>query len=140
MSDLRSLLFPDPPRELPFRRGLKIVLRAAHVLCAGITTGAFVSAAAADVREAWLTAAIASGAAILLLDLHESAAFLVQVRGLVVALKLVLLALALAWAAAAPWLLGGLMVVSVLSSHAPSRVRYHVVFGRGRIVPSRSKG
>lgn len=140
MTDLRSILFPDPPRELPFRRGLKVSLRAAHVLCAGITTGAFVLGVADDARRAWLTATIASGTAILLLDLHESAAFLVQVRGLVLALKLGLLALALSWPAAAPWLLGGLIVLSVLSSHAPSRVRYFVLLGRGRIAPSRSKG
>ena len=140
MSDLHSLFFPDPPRELPFRRAVKIALRAAHVLCAGVTTGAFVLGAAADARQAWLAATIASGTAILLLDLHESAAFLVQVRGLVLALKLIVLASALAWTAGAPWLLGGLMVLSVLSSHAPSRVRYCVLIGRGRIAPSRSKG
>ena len=38
---LKSVLFPDPPRNLPGRRGLKITLRAIDVLCAGALVDAY---------------------------------------------------------------------------------------------------
>ncbi len=82
---LLPILFPEQPRALPGRRGLKVALRAAHVLCAGILVGSYVFDAEAALKSSWTLATVASGMAILLLDLHESAAFLFQVRGLVVA-------------------------------------------------------
>ncbi len=88
----------------------------------------------------WLIGALASGLLIFLLDLHESGAFLLQIRGAVVLGKLALLA-ALPWFGTwRPWLLGALVVISVLSSHAPSRVRYYMVIGGGKIPGARSKG
>ena len=138
---LVPLLFPAEPRSFPGRRGVKIVLRAAHVFCAGVLVGAFVLGATAELRTAWLWAAIGSGCLVLLLDLHESAAFLFQVRGLVVAVKLTLLAaLPLFQDEHQPWVLGLLVVISVLSSHAPSRVRYHVLVFRDKVQAGSSKG
>lgn len=133
-------LFPDHPRDFRGRRGLKILLRAGHVLAAGVLTGAWLLHVPETLRAPWLHATVLSGVVLLLLDLHESAIFLLQLRGLFVLLKiLALLAL--------PWLLGGqglvlaaLVVLSVVSSHAPSRVRYAIYALRGRFAPSRSKG
>ena len=138
--DLFSLLSPDPPRAFPGRRGVKVALRAVHVLCAGVLAGAWIAGAGAEARATWLLAAVTSGGALLAVDLHESAVFLVQVRGLVLLGKLAALGLALSLPAAAPWILAGLVLASVLSSHAPSRVRYRLLVGRGRLAPSRSKG
>jgi hypothetical protein len=132
------LLFPDPPRTFPGRRLVKIGLRAVHVLCAALCLGAY--AFETDARLPWLLAAIATGAAILLLDLHESAAFLLQVRGAILVAKLAALALLPSLGEARPWALGGILLVSVVSSHAPSKVRYHVLFGRGRIEGARTPG
>jgi len=124
---LRAWLFPEPPREFPGRRFLKIVLRAIHVLFAGVLVGAY--AFSVESRGTWLAGTIASGVLLLLLDLHESGAFLLQVRGLVVVLKIGLVA-ALPWLDPwQPWALGFLVVLSVLSSHAPARIRYRVVVG-----------
>lgn len=137
---LVPLLFPAEPRSFPGRRGVKIVLRAAHVFCAGVLVGAFVLGATAELRTAWLWAAIGSGCLVLLLDLHESAAFLLQVRGLVVMGKIALLAL-FPWVGDAQvWLLGFLLVGSVISSHAPSTVRHRQVWGSKAIRGSESKG
>jgi hypothetical protein len=124
---LKALLFPDPPRTFPGRRALKIVLRAGHVLCAGTYVGAHVFAVDPVSRQTWLAAVLTSGVLLLLLDLHETAAFLLEIRGLVVLGKVVLLAL-LPWLGGAQlWVLGGLLLVSVLSSHAPASVRHRVV-------------
>ncbi|MFO1077633.1 MAG: hypothetical protein U1E73_07890 [Planctomycetota bacterium] len=139
-SALRRLLLPDRPRDFPGRRGMKIALRAVHVLCAGIFVGAHVFAATADDRTAWCAATVVSGGMLLLLDLHESAAFLLQVRGAVVLAKL-------AGVAALPWLDGArqpvlatLFLVAVASSHAPAKVRYHLLVGSGRLVAGTSRG
>ena len=124
---LKTLLFPDPPRGFAGRRATKIVLRGAHVLCAGIYLGAFVFGVEPAARESWFWALLVTGGLLLLLDLHETAAFLLETRGLVVLGKIVLLALLPWFDAAQAWVLGGLVLLSVLSSHAPAAVRHRVV-------------
>ena len=125
-----SFLFPDPPRSFPGRRGLKILLRAVHVVCVSLYVGAFAfEPAAADL---WLWATVASGAAILAIDLHETAAFLCQVRGLVLVAKIAALGTLHLLGDHAIWLLAGLVLLSVLSSHAPGAIRHRVVFGSVR--------
>ncbi len=140
ISRLRSLLLPAEPRSLPGRRGIKIVLRAVHVLCAGILTGSYVLDANPDLRTAWLAYTIATGSAILLLDLHETAAFLLQVRGLFVVAKIAALWCLPWFGGSQGWVLAGLIVLSVVFSHAPSGVRYRVVFGRGSVRGAASRG
>lgn len=137
---LTSVLFPDPPRELKGRRGLKIALRAVHVLCASILFGGYVFKAGIESLGPWILATLGSGLLILLLDLHETAAFLLQTRGLWVVTKLLLLG-TLPWLGDLQvWILGGIVVVSVVSSHAPSKWRYFLVFGGGRVTGPVSKG
>jgi hypothetical protein len=135
-----TLLFPREPRSFPGRRGLKISLRAAHVLCSGVAVGSLWLEAAEPLRSQWMLASAFTGLAMLALDLHESGVFLVQARGLVVLIKVGLLG-ALRWLGPwQGWALAALMVVSVLSSHASSRIRYFVVFGRGRLKGAETKG
>ncbi|MBK8975901.1 MAG: hypothetical protein IPM29_08230 [Planctomycetes bacterium] len=142
----RRVLFPDPPREFAARRAVKILLRGLHVACAGVYTGSHVFAVDTAPRITWLVAALASGTALLAVDLLESCVILLQLRGLVVLGKLAILA-------AVPWVaysttLPGLdvallllaMVAASVSSHAPSRWRYHMWAAGGRFAPSRSKG
>lgn len=144
-----SVLFPDPPRDFRGRRALKILVRAIHVLAAGVFTGAHLLAggaagvhalASADPTGAWRQLLIASGLAILALDLFESAAFLLQVRGLVVVIKIALLLALPALGAHAGGVLAAIVVASVVFSHAPSRVRYFLLAGRGRIRGASTKG
>jgi len=111
------------------------------VLCAGVLTGSHVFDADPALQRWWLTLTALTAAALLFLDLHESGVFLMQVRGYLVIAKLVALGLLPRLdPAAAVWLLGALMFVSVLSSHAPSRVRYHVPLGGAHFHGGRTKG
>ncbi len=138
---ITSLFFPAEPRSLPGRRGLKILLRAAHVLCSGVLTGGYVFDVASARPGHWVMATLISGAAILLLDLHETGIFLLQMRGWFVVAKLAAVALVpRIEPTAAAWLLGALVVGSVVSSHAPSRVRYFIPFGGGRFTGATTKG
>jgi hypothetical protein len=135
-----TLLFPDPPRDFRGRRALKILLRALHVLCVGVFVGGAVFGVPAGVARPWLWGTVGTGAAILVLDLHESAAFLLQVRGAVVVAKIALLATSHWWGALQIPLLAALVVVSSVSSHAPGSVRYHLLLRRGRVAAGRTKG
>ena len=123
---LRRFLFPSPPRSFAGQRAVKILLRSLHVLAVAGLFGV-VFAGVGNARAGSLHLALLSGAAILALDLFESAAFLLQVRGLVVLGKLAALALLYrpgiedGLAAA---ILAVLIVFSVISSHAPSKFRY----------------
>jgi hypothetical protein len=78
--------------------------------------------------------------AMLLFDLYETGAFLLQVRGLVVLAKIVLLGALPLCGPAQGWILAALLGISVVSSHASSKVRYVMVFGRGRIKGAETKG
>ncbi len=133
-------IFPQVPRDFAGRRGLKILLRACHVLPVAVLVGGSILGVAAEQLGPWLAGALASGLVLFLLDLHESGAFLLQIRGVVVLGKISLVA-AWPWLGTwRPWLLGALVMVSVLSSHAPSRVRYFIITGGGKIRGARSKG
>jgi len=137
---LRSLLFPDPPREFAGRRTLKIVLRGVHVVCAGLCLGAYAFDVAAGERGMALAAALGSGLAILALDVHETAAFFLQVRGVVVVFKIALLALLPWFGDARALVIGALMLLSVVSSHAPGKIRHRQIAGAGRIEGARTHG
>ncbi|MCB9902922.1 MAG: hypothetical protein H6831_00795 [Planctomycetes bacterium] len=134
-----SILFPDPPRELPGQRLIKISLRAVHVLCVGVLTATYLldlgtnPQRLAEARETWLAATVATGSTILALDLYQSGAFLLQVRGAVLFLKLGCLLFLARMGDAAGYVLAALVLVSVISSHAPSRWRYRVLVGGGRV-------
>ena len=137
---LVALLIPEEPREFPARRWVKMILRATHVLAAGVLCGSYLLGVGDAARLPWLLGAIISGLLILLLDLHESGAFLLQVRGLVVLTKIGILAALPHLGAYAGWMLAGVVMVSVVSSHASSKVRYFVVLGGSGIRGADSKG
>lgn len=134
------ILIPPEPRKFTGQRWLKMSARAAHVVLSGIYVGAFVFGVEPASRWPWFMAAMLSGLLILALDLHESGAFLLQLRGLVVVVKLLLVALVPAFGRAGVWVLAAIAFVSVISSHASSSVRYHQVWGRDRVRGARTKG
>jgi hypothetical protein len=135
-----SLLFPEEPRAFKGRREVKIALRAVHVLCAGVLTGAYLLGAEHAAKIAWLWATVATGSAILLVDLHETAVFLVQTRGFVVMGKIVTVALLPQLGEGAGIALVILVIVSVIVSHAPGAVRYRIWVARDRLTGSETKG
>ncbi len=140
MSRLTALLFPERPRSFDARRTVKIVLRAAHVLLVAVLLGGTVFGVGPAAVQPWWLAAVLSGVLLLLLDLYESAAMMLQVRGLVVLIKIGTLVIWPKLGSWQPWVLGLLVLVSVISSHAPSSFRYAMVLGRGRVSGSQTKG
>ena len=137
---LSELLLPKRPREFPGQRYIKICLRALHVLCAGTLVGAFTFAVEGSARQNWFLATLLSGAALLSFDLIETSAFLLQLRGLIILVKIGLLLALPAFGAHGYAVLMSLLLLSVITSHAPSKLRYFMLVGRGRIQGSQSKG
>lgn len=140
MPSFAKLIFPAQPRRLPGHRAIKIVLRGLHTLAAGVFTGAWIFEVPIESRELSLILVIASGLAMLLIDLFESGAFLLQVRGLVLITKVCALAMLPFYGNWTGEALSLLFVLAVISSHAPSKVRYFIVFGHNRITGATSKG
>jgi hypothetical protein len=121
---VKSLLFPNPPRRIPRHRALGLTLRTAHLM----TFGALLGGHFFDVDPArlmpFLVATIASGVALLALELASTCAWLFMGKGLAVLLKLaMLLMVPLFWDYRVPLLLLVVAVASV-GSHMPSRFRH----------------
>ena len=142
---LHSLLSPhaDPPegaRRLDgWPRALRVSLRAAHVLGAGVVTGGVVFGVESVELEPWLILLVAAGGAALVFDVIESPAFLIQTKGVVVVAKLVVLGVIVA-SGSGDWLLAPILFASVLSSHAPSAIRHRVLLFGDRFEGRSSNG
>ena len=124
---LRGLLFPDPPRQIPRHRALGVSLRTAHLM----TFGALLGGHLFDVDPArlmpFLIATVASGLALMALELASTCAWLFLGKGLAVLLKLlVLLMVPVFWEHRVPLLLLVVTLASV-GSHMPSRFRHRFV-------------
>jgi hypothetical protein len=91
-------------------------------------------------RASWLWATVGSESLLLALDLHETAALLLQVRGAFVLAKLVVVGLLPALPGMEPWILCGLVLASVAMSHAPAGVRYRPLAGPGSVHAACSRG
>lgn len=137
---LESLLAPGREAKLGgWSRGLKISLRAAHVLGAGVFAGGVVLGVASEDLEGWLWLLVGAGAAVLVFDVLESPAFLVQTKGVVVLAKLAVL-VSIVISGRGEWLLAPILFASVVSSHAPSAVRHRVWLFGDRVRGSSSNG
>ncbi|MGD8708979.1 MAG: hypothetical protein PVF40_01215 [Ectothiorhodospiraceae bacterium] len=124
MQRASRLFFPPASRRLPAQRWLKITLRTLHLLGTAGVGGAFLYGAAESAWMPYLWLVIASGAGMLALEVWSNGIWLIQVRGLAIGLKLVLLA-AIAWAdAPALPLFVAVIAISGVISHAPGDVRY----------------
>ena len=76
----------------------------------------------------WL--ALVSGALLMLIDAVSNPVWLVQVRGIAVYLKLILLVLMVSYPAWDSYLLIVIIVISGMISHAPSNLRYYSIYHR----------
>ncbi len=135
-----SALFPKVPRDFSYRRGVRIALRAAHIFTAGTLLGGYIFDQPVAVLEPWLFGTVISGFLLLATDLHASLAVLLELRGLGVLVKLVLLALVpVFWDAHISLLIAALMIGAV-TSHMPGKYRHKVILFRDHIVPDQRRG
>ena len=129
--NIKSILFPAQARDFPGLRWLNITLRSLHLLgMAGLAAGYLYQVAVVAMLPFWAIT-LYSGLAMVGLAIWSNGRWLLQLRGAVIMLKLLIL-----WSL--PWLENqfadgggwGMVVIILLSSvisHAPARVRYYFV-------------
>jgi hypothetical protein len=109
------------------RRATNIGFRTAHIAVTSVLVGGHVFDVPQASLRPFLWAAIATGAALIILESHLGARWLHQGNGLAVLAKLALLvAIPFAWGARVPILLAVLVLASV-GSHMPARFRYYSI-------------
>jgi hypothetical protein len=135
-----AFLFPREPRSFPFRRAARSILRAGHILASGTLLGGYIFAQPRADLEPWLMGTVISGLILMATDLHASLAVLLEMRGVGVLVKLVLLALVpVFWEARVSLLIAALMI-GAIGSHLPARYRHKVLLFQDRIVSDKRRG
>ena len=112
------------------KRWTKISLRTLHLLAvAGVGGGILFGLE----KELWISywwLALVSGALMMVIDIVSNPVWVVQVRGLAVFLKLILLAFLGSYPSLDGWLLTVIIIISAVISHAPGKLRYYSVYHR----------
>ncbi len=112
------------------KRWLKISLRTLHLLAiAGVGGGVLFGLE----KDLWLNywwLAMASGGLMMLMDIISNPVWLVQIRGLAIILKLIMLAFLGRYPGWDGYLLAVIIIISGVISHAPGNLRYYSVYHR----------
>jgi hypothetical protein len=112
-------------------RALRTTLRTAHLLAFGTLYGGHVYSI--SVQRLWpaLLATLASGGALMGLEIYRTPTWLGQVRGVATLVKIGLVAaVALYWNSRL-WLLTAAAIIGGVVSHMPGRYRYYsLIYGR----------
>jgi hypothetical protein len=123
MTSLRALLWPEKARTFPGERWANIALRSVHLVgVAGIGGGFLFDLDAGRWLPFWYLI-LGSGLGLAALYLWGSLAWLFQVKGLAVMLKLLLLGVALRAPAWRAELFVLMILLSGVVAHAPGAVR-----------------
>jgi hypothetical protein len=119
------------------KRWIKISLRTLHILAlAGVGGGVFFGLdKGLWINYWWL--ALASGGLMMLMDIISNSVWLVQVRGVTMFLKLILLLFLGSYPDWDSLLLVVIIIISAAISHAPSKLRYYSFYHK-KIIRSTS--
>jgi hypothetical protein len=120
-------------RPLPASRLLRTSLRTLHLISFGALYGGHVFAVAAERLYPALAATLASGGALMALEMYRTPVWPVQVRGVATFVKVLLVAAVGLWWDARVWLLTMAIVIGGVVSHMPGKYRYYSLL-HGRVV------
>ncbi|MFQ5667357.1 MAG: hypothetical protein ACE5I7_13125 [Candidatus Binatia bacterium] len=119
------------PRPLPGVRAIRTMLRTAHLIAFGTLYGGHIYSIAPDRLHPALLATIATGAALMGLEVYRTPLWLVQVRGLATMVKIALVVAVALWWDVGVVFLTAAIVIGGVTSHMPGRYRYYsIVHGR----------
>ena len=110
------------------RRWSKITLRTLHILSVAGIGGGILFGIEREFWQAYWWLSVVTGFGIVLIDALANRVWLIQVRGLAVYLKLVLLVCLWKFPARDVELLMAIIVLSAVISHAPSKLRYYSIY------------
>ena len=115
------------------KRWTKIGLRTLHLLSVAGVGGGVLFGLDKGLWAAYWWLALASGALLMLIDIVSNPVWVVQVRGIVIFVKLLLLLFLGNDPALDRWLLIAVIVMSAVISHAPGSLRYYSIYHRKTI-------
>ena len=93
-----------------------------------------------EILLAWLWGSIVSGLLLFATDLHASCAVLIELRGMAVFVKILLLLLVpFMWESRVPLLIASL-IIGAVSSHIPRTYRHRLLFLKDKIVVDERRG
>lgn len=127
---LHDLLAPNPPRDFPGRRWLRVGFRSLHLLAIAGFVGGVVFGGPEPAVRGWLHAVLMTGGLLFATDLYRSCDCLRELRGAAMVGKLVLLGIAVAWPPVMLPVVVAIVLLSAVVSHMPSQYR-HWVLGAG---------
>ncbi|GGK79449.1 hypothetical protein GCM10007941_32150 [Amphritea balenae] len=124
-----SWLIPEQKRHLPGKRWLSIILRSLHLVGIAGLAGAYLFDQPESVWFPYLLLGVGSGVLLLAKELWVDPIWLYQLRGQLVLMKLLLLAVGVYWLdSPQAWIYIVVILVSGVISHAPGKVRYYSVY------------
>jgi hypothetical protein len=130
-SRLYALLFPSPPRSLPFNRGLSVGFRTLHILASSLLLGGHTFDVEPRRLVIFLYVTVGSGLGLILLELYRSCDWAYQGMGALVIVKMAITALAGLWWEQRVSLLVFVATLGSVGSHMPARYRhYSLLHGR----------
>ena len=130
-----SWLLPKQKRDFTAKRYLSISLRTLHLFGIAGFAGFFLYDLPEELWRPYAILALTTGSLMLLVELYVDAIWLMQLRGLAVITKILLLFLAINSPQLTVVLFCLIVVISGYFSHAPGKVRYYSPF-LGRVVKS----
>lgn len=110
------------------KRWSKISLRTLHLLAIAGVGGGILFGLDKDLWISYWWLALASGLLMTLMDVIANPVWIVQVRGVVIVLKLILLALLGSFPGWDSTLLAIIIIISAVISHAPGKLRYYSLY------------
>lgn len=120
--------------EFKGKRSLKILLRCVHLFAmAMVSAGLFLQLPQALWQPFW-PVCLGSGLLLMALDIASNFFWLVQVRGVVIISKLVILSLAFIYQEIAPYLIVLLIFMSGIIAHGPSDWRYYSLYHKRKLI------
>ena len=132
VNKLQRVVFPNPKRDFKGKRWLKISLRTLHLIgVAGVGGGVLLNVDFAS-WSTYLQLTLITGAVYLALELWTNGIFIIQLRGLSILLKFILLYGLYLYPDSGKIILLIIILSSVIS-HAPGNVRYFSIFHGRRI-------
>ena len=124
MSKVVGALFPERYRYLPYNRWINLTLRSLHILSFSVLTGGHYFNQPVAMLLPWLYAVLVTGGLMVAVELYGSFTFLIELRGLSVLLKILLLAMI-------PWywefrfyFLVAIIMLASVTSHMQGKYRH----------------
>jgi hypothetical protein len=117
------------------KRWSKISLRTLHLLAVAGVGGGILFALEKDLWINYWWLALIAGVLMMVMDIAANSVWIVQVRGVVIIFKLILLALLGRYPGWDSFLLAVIIIISAVISHAPGKLRYYSLYHR-RVINS----